>query len=985
MIDRIRQKSYADALDKIIGKILSRKVTLDEKHILIVPDVFTFALEKRLFTACKGAFDLEITTFTRLYSRLVEGDTALSKQGAIMLLKNICRRNADKLSCYSRSALKTGFAVKLYETLTSLRANLVSPDDIERTGLRKSSDIALLYREYLTATEGRFVDGTGRNTLLSAELESGQYLNNAHVYIALYDIFTADISNLIKVIEKKALSLTVATSDEMPSSLKVKAPCEVLCCPDGATEYKHIAKKIKEFVCSGGKYGDVRVVLEAQSIAPVKRIFDEYAIPYYTGERISLIDSELARFVMQVSDASIKKYRTDDMLALSTSYYTGEKKSDIDAFRTFVNFKSVDYNGFLSEFTQSDKIPAEITEGAERVRKSLVSLIAILDGAFTSAEKYASALLKLLDKVSAQEKTQELEALDGRNLSQIYDKTVDIITLLADICKGETLGGDDLVDTLREGFAGSEISLVPNGVDTVQIGTLTQFRGERAKFAVIADFNEGVLPSQIVCDGLLSDDELREMENYDLEVEPKTERKNLLCRGELWHFLQASERLFITYIASDEKKISYDLKNLCSKNGVEILSTSDIEVKLADETDEKKIAFMLGNETGAMESVLLDRSLPFVSSVLEAVSEQNREYFYGKEEKETPIDNSIFMKGKTTSVSALQTYFSCPYKYFLSYGLRLSKKEEGKVSVLDIGSLLHKIAEDFIKAKMPENIKEFVSVTLKNELDKFEKYSYKQNEKVLIRVIEEAEVLCRVIKKQIDAGVFVPLGTEMSFGKDDSVLKTVVLPSGIRLNGSIDRVDTFGKHARVIDYKTGSTNFSYSDLYYGKKIQLAIYMKVLIENGYRPSGLFYLPLSSSWADNEFSNRLDGPFDASEDIILAHDRRALDGGKSTVIPVSSKIKADGSVSLYNNMYLRTEEELSVVCDYAEKVASQAVAEIFSGSVAPSPAKSGQGVSCDYCDFRSACFGKAKTRNSESENFDSVYEAIIGEKPAKKEKE
>ena len=154
----ITEKSYTDALDRVVNIIEARKPSLDVNNIVIVPDVYTFALEKRLFSRGKGAFDVEVTTFNRLYTRLNAGGerVALSKQGALMLLKKVCREHADELGCYSRSCLRTGFAVKLYDELSTLRACAVSPNHLEAAeDMRKSRDLDVPYRAYLRRVDGR--------------------------------------------------------------------------------------------------------------------------------------------------------------------------------------------------------------------------------------------------------------------------------------------------------------------------------------------------------------------------------------------------------------------------------------------------------------------------------------------------------------------------------------------------------------------------------------------------------------------------------------------------------------------------------------------------------------------------------------------------------------------------------------------------------------------------------------------------------------
>ena len=208
----ITEKSYTDALDRVVNIIEARKPSLDVNNIVIVPDVYTFALEKRLFSRGKGAFDVEVTTFNRLYTRLNAGGerVALSKQGALMLLKKVCREHADELGCYSRSCLRTGFAVKLYDALNTLRACAVSPSDLEAAeDMRKSRDLAVLYREYLREIDGRYVNAAGRNRLLGEIIEKTDAFRGANVYVTLYDKLSAEVKRLLGIIERSARSLTI--------------------------------------------------------------------------------------------------------------------------------------------------------------------------------------------------------------------------------------------------------------------------------------------------------------------------------------------------------------------------------------------------------------------------------------------------------------------------------------------------------------------------------------------------------------------------------------------------------------------------------------------------------------------------------------------------------------------------------------------------------------------------------------------------------
>ena len=164
----------------------------------------------------------------------------------------------------------------------------------------------------------------------------------------------------------------------------------------------------------------------------------------------------------------------------------------------------------------------------------------------------------------------------------------------------------------------------------------------------------------------------------------------------------------------------------------------------------------------------------------------------------------------------------------------------------------------------------------------------------------------------------------------------------ISLRGKVDRIDTYDDKFRVIDYKTGKVKKNiYTDLYYGKKIQLFLYSKVLEkEIKLKPSGVYYFNARSE-------------YQGSEDYILegitACDIREIDTRlfdkdfkKSDII--SAKQTKDG-ISFKEV----SEKELSLYHDYAESLSRSAVSHIVSGQISPLPDEN----SCEYCKYRGIC--------------------------------
>lgn len=944
--------TYAGSLDDLTTALKGRRVTLKERHVLIVPDIYTFTLEKRLFSEGKGAFDLEVTTFNRLYARAYAGREVrpLSKQGALMLIRRICRKNASALKFYGSSCLKAGFAAKLYDTLNKLRACAVTPEALSSAakGVLKAEDIAFLYAEYMRETAGRYVDAAGRSDLLAQAVENEGLLSSAHVYVALYDRFSERVKMLLDVIEKNSLSLSVFSSaGETRGKI---GETEIYKVNDIAEGYKRAAAGIRAFVRSGeGKYGDVCLVCGGGDEAVAARIMDEYKVPYYLRRAITLSGTELAAFLFGCLSAAAKKYRTADMLALCGNYYLGADKSDSDCFRRYVTVRAVDYLGFMRPFEKSALVDEETAAAAERVRSRLVGLIRPLEGVL-GAEDLKERLEELLIRVNAKEKTDALAALDGRALSPIYDKAREMIALLAEICGGEKLNADVLIETLREGFDGTAISLVPNAADTVQIGPLAQFRGTRPPLAVIVGFEEGRIPSLAEDDGLLSDDDSAALDEYKVRYAPLTAETNALTRGELWQLLTSAGKLIITYSDGGDKRPSFDLKLLKSRYRMEDTPVADL-----GDLDLQGLMRTLGSESGAMENLLLNRDSAAAPLLAAALGEKYSPYLYPEKKSDfLPAGGIPYFSSGFTSVSAIQTYFDCPYKFFMRYGLGVEKVDDGTVKAPDIGLLLHEVVEKFVRAGLPKDVAAFVRAAATEAAEKYEKYALESSGRLLARLTDEATKLCGIVAEQLAAGKFVPLGAEQSFGRQDSPLHTLTLSSGVKFTGSIDRVDVYDGRARVIDYKSGSTSFSYNDMYFGRKIQLPIYMRVLEQNGYRPGGMFYFPFAVEWSDDEYSHVLSGVYDCSGEMLSAYDR-ALDGpAKSRVINANIKQFKSGP-RLTTKSFAMTEEELKGLSSYAEKVVERAVDEMKQGYFAPSPAATRHSV-CSYCDYFPVCGGR-----------------------------
>lgn len=202
---------------------------------------------------------------------------------------------------------------------------------------------------------------------------------------------------------------------------------------------------------------------------------------------------------------------------------------------------------------------------------------------------------------------------------------------------------------------------------------------------------------------------------------------------------------------------------------------------------------------------------------------------------------------KAISPSRLETYATCPFRYFITSILELKAVEEPErvavISALDRGSMVHDILADFLAQitrdkELPLRMKHWprLEKTARNWFRKYERarpvgYALTWQMETHSILSDLQEFLRREFKEQSD---FQPAHFEISFGmtphrggKPVPVLFDLGDGETIGFRGRIDRIDINKKSAkcRVMDYKTGHAR-TYKDNSFdgGRKLQLPVYL-----------------------------------------------------------------------------------------------------------------------------------------------------------------
>lgn len=227
------------------------------------------------------------------------------------------------------------------------------------------------------------------------------------------------------------------------------------------------------------------------------------------------------------------------------------------------------------------------------------------------------------------------------------------------------------------------------------------------------------------------------------------------------------------------------------------------------------------------------------------------------------------------SATRLETWATCPMRYFLGNELGLSEVERPEeiieLGALDRGSLVHEILEEFLTPvvalppdQRPQPGDRWTDQDRRRLLDiatsRFLEYEQRGlTGKALLWKIHRQQLLADLEQwLQSDNELRAELGTvpeavEMRIGFEDRPPATVALDDGreLRFRGFADRVDRrLDGTPVVIDYKTGKTNLRPKHLdedpvQAGTKLQLGLYAEAARQHfGHPEAGAYYWFISS---------------------------------------------------------------------------------------------------------------------------------------------
>lgn len=769
-------------------------------------------------------------------------------------------------------------------------------------------------------------------------------------------------------------------------------------------EIENAAKIIRSRVTGGAKYKNFAVACEDPQVYSliVKRVFGDYGIPYFIDETKDLAKHPLTLFVRSLLEYA-RSGDKESFISIVRSPVFLPDKSLADELENYV-VKNVSYKKSLCvPFVAAAENLAEF----ERIRGAIGRLSALFKKSqpFNAAcENVKNALVEINAEQNLKLLGEELKAANKNELAayndQAYDKFLSVLSDCSELLGDKEAGAKELSDVLVSGMAAVKVSLIPEFNDCVFVGDFRAVKYKEYKKLFMAGLTSAVPEAKADC-ALLCDGDLKKLDEISVAVEPKIKQVNRRAR---------ENACFAACAFSEECFFSYPLHSGDGQEGASEIFTGALEFfkngdknSVADDKSYYASAFAAGGNR-VKDYLALGYLTPRV-----AVSSFSRGVGDFKEGKKTDFSaesayyslcesamqnksderktdgaydfsedlaalNGVLNRanvetgyysagvdyiGGGASATAIEGFFACPYSNFLSRGLKLKERDLSDVSPMDMGTLVHEIAEKFgaevkngdISGEKQAIIRAgeiFCEVVGKEEYARYQ--SSPRGKKIFEFVKKEAVRFCRDLYCGALGSEFKPAYLEIEFGRGKiSPIKVSTRKGDFKIVGKVDRVDVFENKMRIVDYKTGAVKPAEIDegLYSGNKLQLFLYADAFSAK-YKTVGAYYFPIADDFAKEGESRtlKMQGRTLADMQTLGLLDKGRQTGGEE-FIDAKASLNKDGSFKLTKSFL--TENDFKNYLEYSRLVAGEGLAEIKEGVIVPSPYND----QCSFCKFKCVC--------------------------------
>ncbi|MEI9960142.1 MAG: PD-(D/E)XK nuclease family protein [Limisphaerales bacterium] len=767
------------------------------------------------------------------------------------------------------------------------------------------------------------------------------------------------------------------------------------------------AREILDFVRQGNRFRDCAVLVRNLDDyhKPLARAFHRYEIPFFLDRRESMAHHPLAELTRNAIRTVAFDWPQDDWFAALKTGFSPVEETEIDRLE----------NESLARGWRGKKWrePIQIAENLE-LEKSLEQLRQKILPPFENFAKQlarhknapngkqlAGALRQLWGDLKAEKKLQDWSDETVHDSQPAIHHTVweQMNAWLESIelaFSRENLSLRDWLPILESGLANLTVGVIPPALDQVLIGAIDRARNPDLKLAFVLGANEGIFPATPNPSTILTDADREEL-GQTVSFGPNLREQ--LARERFYGYIactRAGEKLFVTFSRQDaDGKILNPspfiahLQHIFPQLQVEEFPDQFDLAQMQHINEIVPLIFAEQNSESANSSKLLQ--IPVIADLQKKLGVLREPD--SNETLSPALAEKLFGPILQTSVSRLEEFAQCPFKFFVKSGLRAAERKTFELEARERGIFQHDVLKKFHEELTNEN-KRWRDITPAEARERIGKIAAEVAQSYrdgllhdTAQTLFEAHTLTTALQDFIEVAVawmrsqyeFDPAAVELNFGgKEDAQAPAweIDLSGGhkLALEGRIDRVDLWRNPngadalAVVMDYKSSSKKLDKILIEHGVQLQLPGYLAALrqLKNPQEifrverliPAGVFYVNLRGEYKSGgtrdeilaeaadarKRAYRHSGRFDA--DVLSRLDRAEAKDQFNYRLTKEGKPYA-------NSAEVMSRAEFEKLLDGVEIQIRKLGERIFSGAMEVSPYRKGKQTPCEYCDYQAAC--------------------------------
>lgn len=717
-------------------------------------------------------------------------------------------------------------------------------------------------------------------------------------------------------------------------------------------------------------------------------------LPFYTDQQLPASNHGLVRFLLSALHAMADGWRNRDVIGMLKSGYAPLSFEQCCQLENYAYEHGIDRVRWAKPFQRGDE--EEIAQ-CEPLRKQLMAPLLKARAAIVAARDAASgmtAVFQLLLEVHAYDTLkQEEERLlasgfltrSGQN-SQVWQVICDLLDEMARIGGQNRIPLKYIATRMECGFSAVSIGTLPPASGMLHVGTLGHMLTEEADAVFLLGLNDGVLSRST--DSLLTQDERAVIqEGTGAFLGLTDESRVLLAKLDLKRAMTLPKKyLFLSYAKTDSAGTAQRPLSLLDS----------LSRRLFDGMDEACAARLPMSATQTLNrlSLLMRACGEGVKSLspewkqrIEQLAQSHGDDVFrladalSASNDPAPVssDSARALYGDDTlSISRLEQFAACPFKHFITYGLRPRVLKEWKVDPIQTGTFYHDGLNCFahLARKNPafpkltsQQVDELVNQAVAPMTADVLNGPMGDGDRNIARFEQAKATLNRaaqVITGQLAAGRFQLYKTEASFGYEGGLPPIVLeMENGrqIALRGRIDRIDRYDSpdsvYLRVIDYKSAQQNLEAARTWWGLQLQLLLYLDVCTSAipGSCPAGAFYFyvgnPLLES--DTDVKEIVEAKLREVFYLrgIVLNDVEVFDASDAEEVPYVLPPLRLKNGELKKNARALDFSQFEALLRHARNVAADLAGQLFGGDVSISPCMDQTRLACDLCEYQAIC--------------------------------